>query len=229
MHIPSGFLEPQVWVPLTGVTAAGVGYALKKSGDFVDERKTPVMGVMAAFIFAAQMVNFPVFSGTSGHLMGAALATAILGMWPGVVVMTSVVLVQALLFQDGGLDTLGANVFNMCVLGCILSGIVIDAGTKLGKRAFYPSVAVASWLSVVGASAACAVQLWVSGTSPIQIVLPAMTAVHAVIGVFEAIITIAALRFIVSVNPKIINIFTENGTVSGTADLSAPTKMEKAK
>ncbi|MFC1551050.1 energy-coupling factor ABC transporter permease [Candidatus Latescibacterota bacterium] len=209
MHIPSGFLEPQVWIPMTCISAAGVGYALKKSGDFVDERKTPVMGVMAAFIFAAQMVNFPVFSGTSGHLMGAALATAILGMWPAMVVMTSVVLVQALLFQDGGLDTLGANVFNMCILGCVLSGMIIGIGTKFGKRAFYPSVALASWLSVVGASAVCAVQLWLSGTSPIQVVLPAMVAVHAVIGAFEAFITIVSIKFIVSVNPKIIQIFSE--------------------
>ena len=67
MHIPSGFLQPQIWIPMTGISAAGVGYALKKTGDMVDERKTPVMGVMAAFIFAAQMVNFPVFGGTSGH------------------------------------------------------------------------------------------------------------------------------------------------------------------
>ncbi|MFC1650861.1 energy-coupling factor ABC transporter permease [Candidatus Latescibacterota bacterium] len=210
MHIPSGFLEYQVWIPMTGISAAGVGYALKKSGDFVDERKTPVMGVMAAFIFAAQMVNFPVFSGTSGHLMGAALATAILGMWPAIVVMTSVVLVQALLFQDGGLDTLGANVFNMCIIGCVLSGLIIGSGSKIGKKAFYPSVALASWFSVVGASAACALQLWLSGTSPIQVVLPAMVIVHAVIGAFEAFITIVSIKFIVSVNHKIIQIFAGN-------------------
>ena len=103
MHIPPGFLKPQVWIPMTGVSASFVGYALKKSGDLVDERKTPLMGVMAAFIFAAQMVNFPVFGGTSGHLIGSALAVSVLGMWPSMVVMTAVVLVQALLFQDGGL------------------------------------------------------------------------------------------------------------------------------
>ncbi|MFC1541805.1 energy-coupling factor ABC transporter permease [Candidatus Latescibacterota bacterium] len=210
MHIPSGFLEPHVWVSMTGISAAGVGYALKKSDDFVDERKTPVMGVMAAFIFAAQMVNFPVLSGTSGHLMGAALATAILGMWPAIVVMTSVVLVQALLFQDGGLDTLGANVFNMCILGCILSGLITTAGAKIGKKAFYPSVALASWISVVSASAVCAVQLSLSGTSPIQVVLPAMVAVHAVIGAFEAFITIVSIKFILSVNHKIIQMFSGN-------------------
>ncbi|MFC1538936.1 energy-coupling factor ABC transporter permease [Candidatus Latescibacterota bacterium] len=210
MHIPSGFLEPHVWIPMTGISAAGVGYALKKSGDFVDERKTPVMGVMAAFIFAAQMVNFPVFSGTSGHLMGAALATAILGMWPAIVVMTSVVLVQALLFQDGGLDTLGANVFNMCILGCILSGLITAAGAKIGKKAFYPSVALASWISVVSASAVCAVQLSLSGTSPIQVVLPAMVVVHAVIGAFEAFITIVSIKFILSVNHTIIQMFSGN-------------------
>ncbi len=86
---------------MSGISAAGVGYALKKSDDLIDERKIPVMGVMAAFIFAAQMVNFPVFGGTSGHLIGSALAVAILGKWPAMIVMTSVVMVQALLFQDG--------------------------------------------------------------------------------------------------------------------------------
>ena len=210
MHIPSGFLQPHVWIPMTGISAAVVGYALKKSGDFVDERKTPVMGVMAAFIFAAQMVNFPVFSGTSGHLMGSALAVAILGMWPAMVVMTSVVLVQALLFQDGGLDAFGANVFNMGILGCILSGLIIGAGRKLNKKLYYPSIAFAAWLSVVGAAVSCAIQLSLSGTSPIKIVLPAMAVVHAVIGAFEGFITIVALKFILSVNQGVLQIHIGN-------------------
>ncbi|MFC1693266.1 energy-coupling factor ABC transporter permease [Candidatus Latescibacterota bacterium] len=201
MHIPPGFLEPQVWVPMSGISAAGVGYALKKTGRELDERRTPVMGVLAAFIFAAQMVNFPVLGGTSGHVIGSALAVAILGMWPAMVVMTSVVIMQALLFQDGGLDALGANVFNMCILGCLISGIVIGAGRKLGTRAYYPSIALACWLSVLGAAVLCAVELAFSGTSPFAIVVPAMAAIHAVIGIFESVITVIALRFLTSVSP----------------------------
>lgn len=203
MHIPPGFLKPEVWVPMTGVSAAGVGYALKRAGDAIDERRAPVMGVMAAFIFAAQMVNFPVAGGTSGHLIGAALATAVFGLWPSMVVMAAVLLVQGLLFQDGGLDALGANIFNMGVWGSLVSGAVIGAGRALGGRFFYPSVAVAAWLSVVGAALLCAVQLGISGTSPMGVVVPAMAGIHAVIGVGEAVITVIALRFVYTVNPAL--------------------------
>ncbi len=207
MHIPSGFLEPQVWIPMGGIAAAGVGYAIKRTSEKLDERRTPVMGVLAAFIFAAQMVNFPVLGGTSGHLIGSALATAILGMWPAMVVMTSVVLMQALLFQDGGIEALGANIFNMSVLGCFLSGIVIGAGRKFGKKILYPAVVLAGWLSVTGAAVFCAIELALSGTSPLIVVLPAMTAVHAVIGIFEGVITVIALRFIYAVNPGLAGFF----------------------
>ena len=203
MHIPPGFLKPEVWIPMTGVSAAGVGIALKRVGAAVDERRTPVMGVMAAFIFAAQMVNFPVAGGTSGHLIGATLAAAIFGLWPSIVIMAAVILVQGLLFQDGGLDALGANIFNMGIFGCVVSSAVIAAGRTLGPRAFYPSVALASWLTVLGASVLCAAQLGLSETVPIGVALPAMAGIHAVIGVFEGIITVFALRFIFAVNPAI--------------------------
>lgn len=209
MHIPPGFLKPEIWIPMTGVTAAGIGYALKRTGVEVDERRTPVMGVMAAFIFAAQMVNFPVAGGTSGHLIGAALATAIFGVWPSMVIMAAVLLVQGLLFQDGGLDALGANIFNMGIWGCLVSGAVIWIGRKLGPRAFFPSVAVGAWLSVIGAAALCAVQLGLSGTSPLALVLPAMAGIHAIIGVFEGMVTVLALRFITAVNPGILKLSAE--------------------
>ncbi len=203
MHIPPGFLKPEVWIPMTAVSAAGVGYALKKVGSAVDERRTPVMGVMAAFIFAAQMVNFPVAGGTSGHLIGATLAAAIFGLWPSMVIMAAVLLVQGLLFQDGGLDALGANIFNMGIFGCLISSAAITLGRTLGPRFFYPSVALASWLTVVGASVLCAVQLGLSETAPMQVAISAMAGIHAVIGVFEGIITVFALRFIFAVNPAI--------------------------
>ena len=205
MHIPPGFLKPEVWIPMTGISAASVGYALKKTSGDIDERRMPVMGVLAAFIFAAQMINFPVAGGTSGHLIGSALAVAVLGMWPSMIVMTSVIFMQALLFQDGGLDALGANVFNMGVLGCLVSGPIINAGKRLGQRIYYPAVAVAAWLTVLGASILCAVELALSGTVPLRIVLPAMTAVHAVIGIFEGFVTVIALKFILSAKPDLLN------------------------
>jgi len=201
MHIPPGFLKPEVWAPMAGVSAAGVGLALKKTGAVLDEHRTPVMGVIAAFIFAAQMVNFPVAGGTSGHLIGASLAVAIFGLWPSIMIMASVLIVQCLLFQDGGMDALGANIFNMGVWACLISSAVIAPGRKFGGRAFYPSVFIASWLSVFGAAMFCAVELALSGTSPMKIVVPAMAGIHAVIGVFEGVITVIALRFIYAVNP----------------------------
>ena len=206
MHIPPGFLKPEVWITMSGVSAAAVGYALKKSGDEIDDSQMPVMGVLASFIFAAQMVNFPVAGGTSGHLIGTALAVAILGVWPAMLVVTAVVLMQALLFQDGGLDALGANVFNMAVLGCLLSGAVIGIGRRFGQKVFYSSAAIAGWLAVTGSAVFCAVELALSGTSPLAVVLPAMTGLHALIGIFEGFITVAALRFILSVKPDLARI-----------------------
>ncbi len=203
MHIPPGFLQPHIWIPMTGISAAGVGYALKKTEKEIDDRHTPVMGVMAAFIFAAQMVNFPVLGGTSGHLMGGALAVAVLGVWPATVVMTAVLIVQAVLFQDGGLDALGANVFNMGIFSCIVSGAVIGFFRQFGIRFYYLSVAIAAWITVFCSAALCALELALSGTSPLRVVLPAMSAVHAVIGVFEAFVTVLALRFISAAGPRI--------------------------
>ncbi|MFC1485449.1 energy-coupling factor ABC transporter permease [Candidatus Latescibacterota bacterium] len=196
MHIPPGFLKPQIWMPMSVISASGIGYALRQTNRLIDDRKVPLMGVMAAFIFAAQMINFPVVAGTSGHLVGATLATVILGVWPAMVVMTAVLIVQALLFQDGGLDALGANVFNMCIWGCLISGAVMATTRRFGPRCFYPSVAVAGWLSVFGAAIFCGLELAASGTSPFLIVVPAMAGIHAIIGVFEGIISIIALRFI---------------------------------
>jgi len=203
MHIPPGFLEPKVWIPMAGISAASVGYALKKTGNILDERKTPVLGVIGAFIFAAQMVNFPVAGGTSGHLMGAALAVGLFGVWPSIVIMASVVLMQALLFQDGGIDALGANIFNMSVAGCVISGLIIGTGTKKGSKIFYLRTAFGAWLAVVVASVLCALELALSGTSPIKVVLPAMVVIHSVIGIFEGIITVVALRFIYAVKPEL--------------------------
>jgi len=202
MHIPPGFLTPAVWAPMAGVSAASVGYALKRSGAGIDERHVPRLGVMAAFIFAAQMVNFPVAGGTSGHLMGAALAVTAFGLWPAVIIMTAVVIMQALLFQDGGLDALGANVFNMAIAGPLVAASVLSAGRRLSHRLSSVWIVSASWFSVMAAAFLCAVQLSLSGTAPMNIVLPAMLAVHAVIGLFEGIVTVVAVRFMMSVYPR---------------------------
>src|SRR5690349_18460273 len=122
MHIPDGFLDPQVAVA-TGVVAGGaVAVGLRKAEASFDERSAPLLGVTAAFVFAAQMLNFPVAGGTSGHFLGAALATVLLRPWLACLVLAVVLLVQALLFADGGITALGANVLNMGVIGALVVG-----------------------------------------------------------------------------------------------------------
>ena len=113
MHIPDGFLTSATWVPAWLLSMGGIGYSLKKASQTLRERMIPLMGVMSAFIFAAQMVNFPVMSGTSGHLLGGVLAAVLLGPYAGAIVLTCVLIVQCLIFQDGGLTALGAT-FSTC-------------------------------------------------------------------------------------------------------------------
>lgn len=202
MHIPDGFLAPQVFVPFWAVAAAGIGYALRKARQMLKEKAVPLMGVAAAFIFAAQMLNFPVLGGTSGHLLGGVLAAVLLGPYAGAVVLGLVLIVQCLVFQDGGLTALGANIFNMAFLGS-MGGYFIYSFLKK-RMGLIISVGIASWFSVVIAAFACAIELAISGTSPLKIVLPAMVGIHILIGIGEAIITCLIVSFILKVRPDLI-------------------------
>jgi cobalt/nickel transport system permease protein len=199
MHIPDGFLEPKVWIPLAAISGAAVATASKKISKNMDERMVPLMGVLAAFVFAAQMVNFPIGGGTSGHLMGGVLIAAILGPHAALLIMATILILQALLFQDGGITALGANIFNMGVVGA-LSGYVIFKGINRITGSARFSVFVASWFSVVAAASIAAVELSLSGVVPLKASLPAMAGVHAVIGIGEGAVTIAALELISKVN-----------------------------
>jgi cobalt/nickel transport system permease protein len=199
LHAPDGFLSAEVSVVMWLVTLGVLLIAVRKTNDTLDDRAVPLLGVTAAFIFAAQMFNFQVAFGTSGHLLGGVLAAVLLGPWAGTLVMTCVVAVQALMFQDGGLLVLGANIFNMGVVGT-LGGFYVyrSLAALLGgeARGRIPAAVVAAWLAVVAGAALMAGQLAVSGTSPIAVALPAMVGVHVVIGIGEAVITAAALAFI---------------------------------
>ncbi len=201
MHIPDGFLNIPVSVVLWLLTIAAVGYALKRVGEDLGERQVPLMGVLAAAIFAGQMLNFTVAGGTSGHLMGAAIATILLGPWGAILVMTCVVGVQALIFQDGGLVVLGANIFNMGVVGVSVSYMTYRTIQKLtGNRKWGTFAAgfIAAWLSIEITSLSVGLQLAVSGTSPANLAIPAMGGIHALIGVGEGLITLGALAFLYS-------------------------------
>ena len=199
LHAPDGFLTVPVALAMWAVTVVVLALAVARANRSLDERAIPLMGVLAAFIFAAQMFNFPVIGGTSGHLLGAVLAAVLLGPWVGTIVMASVVAVQALLFQDGGLVIMGANIFNMGIVGT-LGGYALYRGLcrVLGgeDRGRLPAAGIAAWASVVAGAVAMALQLGASGVVPIGVTLPAMVGVHVLIGIGEALITMAALAFI---------------------------------
>jgi cobalt/nickel transport system permease protein len=168
----------------------------------------PLMGVTSAFVFAVQMVNFPVpgLAGTSGHVLGATLSVVLLGPWAGAAVIAIVLIAQCLIFQDGGLTALGANIFNMSFAGALISYALYSAIRMVitGDRGIILGCALAAWLSIVTSSCMVAVELAVSQVSPLKVVLPAMAAIHGVIGIVEAIITCFIVSFLLKARRDLI-------------------------
>lgn len=210
MHIPDGFLSLVVSIICWVVTVLVVGAAISRTNRSLGEKQIPLMGVMAAFIFAAQMINFPVAGGTSGHLLGGALAAIVLGPWAGMLVMTAVIAVQALLFQDGGLLVMGANILNMGLLTAAIGYGFYRSVAGRSKSVKLAVAGLAAWLSVMGGALLTAIELWLSGTSDLQIVIPAMLGVHALIGLGEALITFSALAFIMQTRPDLLGADSES-------------------
>ena len=207
MHIPDGFLSVFVSIILWIISAITVGYALRRVSADLGERQVPLMGVLAAAIFAGQMLNFTVIGGTSGHLMGAALATILLGPWAAILVMTCVVAVQALIFQDGGLLALGSNIFNMGIIGVAVAYMAYNTLRRLignHRWGLLLSGFIAAWLSIEIAALGVALQLALSNTSPANIAIPTMAGIHALIGIGEGLITVGALAFLVSTRPDLL-------------------------
>jgi cobalt/nickel transport system permease protein len=201
LHTPDGFLSIPTALAAWGIAAIAVGVAVVRSNRQIGERTVPLMGVMAAFIFAAQMINFPVAGGTSGHMLGGALAAILLGPWAAILVMTSVIAIQALLFQDGGLVVMGANILCMGVVTSFIGyGAYRAAVRALGETPVARIIGgfTGAWLSVMAAAILLTLFLATSGTSPLSVALPAMAGVHALIGIGEGLITVGALSFIMS-------------------------------
>jgi cobalt/nickel transport system permease protein len=200
MHIPDGFLSAPVSLVTWVVAIALVAIALSRVQSEYQERTVPLMGVCAAFIFAAQMINFPIPGGTSGHLLGGTLAGVLLGPWAGTLVMTVVFIVQGTLFQDGGLTVLGANIFNMGLVGTFGGYYLYKAlRSALGFNSWRGTaiaVAIAAWSSVVIASLICAIELALSGTVPLAVALTTMLTWHVLIGIGEAVITVLAVGYV---------------------------------
>lgn len=207
LHIPDGFLSPPVAGVFYAISALVVAVAVWRTNRTLDERTVPLMGVLAAFIFAAQMMNFPVAGGTSGHLLGGALAAILVGPWAAIVVMTSVIGVQALVFQDGGLAVLGANVFNMGILTAFVGfGVYwfVAAISRSNRRALIAGTFAAAWLTVMLSAFLTSAQLVISDTSPWHVVLPAMMGVHALIGIGEGVISAGAVAFVLTSRPDLV-------------------------
>jgi cobalt/nickel transport system permease protein len=207
LHIPDGFLSAGVAAACGLAAIAAVGYGLRAANVELDEARVPLLGVLAAFIFAAQMLNFPIAGGTSGHFLGATLAAVLLGPWLACLVMAVVLVVQAFAFADGGISALGANVLNMGVLGALLAGILVVAAMRVlphTRFAFFAVVGVVSWLAVMTGAAATSVELAMSDTVPLGTSLPAMLGVHSLIGIGEAVITVAAVGAVLASRPDLV-------------------------
>ncbi|MGI2336045.1 MAG: energy-coupling factor ABC transporter permease [Dehalogenimonas sp.] len=193
MHIPDGFLNAATMATTGVASVGGLGVAVKMAANKLGEKQVPLMGILAAFIFAAQMLNFPVAGGTSGHLIGAALAVILIGPWAGVIIMSAVLIAQSLIFQDGGLLALGANIFNMGIISVLGAYIVYKLTLSVfgdSRKGQLVGAASAGWVSVMLASLATAIELAVSGTSPFSVVVPAMLGIHTLIGIGEGLITV---------------------------------------
>lgn len=206
MHIPDGFLNVKTWAAAWFLSSCAMGYCIKQTTRLLKERMIPLMGVMSAFIFSAQMFNFPVIAGTSGHLLGGVLAAVLLGPNPAAICLTCVLIVQCLVFQDGGLTALGANILNISFVGTFggYSAYRIIRNFIGGRKGIIVGAGVAGWFSVVLSSVACAIELGISGTAPFKVVLFAMSGVHALIGVIEAIITGLIVSFVLKVRPDLV-------------------------
>ena len=207
LHIPDGFLSGGVALVCALVAIAAVAYGLRVANVELDEARVPLLGVLAAFIFAAQMLNFPIAGGTSGHFLGATLAAVLLGPWLACLVMAVVIAVQAFAFADGGISALGANVLNMGVLGALLAGLMVGAAMKVlphSRGALLGVVGVVSWLAVMVGAAATSFELAVSDTVPLATSLPAMLGVHTLIGIGEAVITVAAVSAVLVSRPDLV-------------------------
>ena len=208
MHIPDGFLDTKTVVATSILSAAGLGIAFQHLKKENQPRQIPLMGLAGAFIFTAQMLNFPIAGGTSGHLIGGVLASVLLGPSAAVVVITSVLFVQCFLFADGGILALGANVFNMAIIAP-LCGYAIYAMIRRvvpGMRGVIIAVAFASWCSAVLASICCAGELALSGTVRWETAFFAMTSVHAIIGLGEGIITAMVIAAVSATRPELLDL-----------------------
>jgi cobalt/nickel transport system permease protein len=208
-HIPDGFLSGTVMVGTAIASGAALAVAARRSRRDLAEREAPILGAATAFVFASQMLNFPVGAGTSVHLLGGVLVGAIVGPWSGMLVLFAVLLVQALLFQDGGIASLGANTLNLSIIS-VGGGVLLYrwflALVGVGDRRRVGAVAVAAFLSTVLVGVAVAAELAASGTIPIKPALVVVGGGHLFVGLIEAVLTGAILATVLRVRPELVTL-----------------------
>ena len=227
MHIPDGFVSGTINSATAIISVSTLAFSIVrvkqefKNKDFA----VPLLATLAAFVFAAQMLNFPIGGGTSGHFLGAVTAAALLGPWSACIILAVVLVIQGLLFGDGGITALGSNILNMGIIGGILTYPImrgIRALLPAGRNGYFVSAAVASWIGVTLASSVCAFELALSGTSPLKVAFPAMVGTHAIIGIGEALIAVAVLTAVTVARPDIVPVWAK-------LDRSVqPSKMRKS-
>jgi cobalt/nickel transport system permease protein len=208
MHIPDGFLTNRLALSLDVISGAGILYAARMAKVEFSNRMVPIMGVLGAFVFAAQMLNFPILGGTSGHLIGGSLLAILLGPLAGSLTMATVIIAQALFMQDGGLVAIGANIFNIGTVTC-LSGYAVfkllggysDSGKRLLLAGF-----LAGWVSLMISAACCALEMGLSGAIPLRAGLATMLGYHAIVGIVEGILTAGVLNFLKKVRPDLMEL-----------------------
>lgn len=205
MHIPDGFIDAKTAAITGALAATGLGVALRHASRHLPPQRVPLLGLSAAFVFAAQMLNFPVAAGTSGHLIGGVLAAALLGPSAAVIVISAVLIVQCFVFADGGVTALGANIFNMALVGGVGGWLVYRLLSSLIPGLFGRLLAATfgAWCSTVLASIACAAQLAASGTVAASAAFAAMAGVHMLIGIGEGVITGLVLGLVWTHRPEL--------------------------
>lgn len=209
MHVPDGFLDAPTSIATGAAAVATVGFALRKARTELDDRTAPMAGLVATFVFAAQMMNFPVGLGTSGHLLGGALAAVLVGPWTGLLAVSVVLIVQALLLADGGITALGTNISLMAVVGVLVGWLVFRGLQKLlpKRLGLVPVLAAAGALVSVPMAALAFVGLYaVGGTAPVPLdgLAAAMLGWHALIGVGEALITGLVVASVIALRPDLV-------------------------
>ncbi len=209
MHVPDGFLDAPTSIATAALATAGIGLALNRSRRELDDRTAPLAGLVAAFVFAAQMVNFPVGAGTSGHLLGGALAAALVGPWTASLAISVVLLVQALLFADGGTTALGTNIVLLGLVAPLVAAAVIAVALRVLPRRLSwvaPVAAVAAFVSVLASAAVFTLLYAIGGTAPVPLdaLITAMLGWHALIGAGEALLTGLVVASVLATRPDLV-------------------------